>query len=272
VSFTLFICALPIGHLGDITWRVKTALKDTPIIFCEDTRVTKSCLMDHGIWADQRLVRMDQYQEKHAIHLFDQFILNQNVAYVSDAGTPTISDPGALLVAHARHLSVPVVVLPGASALTAFMAGAGILCASFYFGGFLSKKSGDRDAALQSIVDQKLVGIWFESPKRILATILAIQSIDPLLPVVVAKEITKSHERFFSGSVADVYNALSVHNLRGEWVFLVDARNHQSDTMMDYHQRALQLKGMALSGKQVKQLAPLLNMNKNKLYEMFQEL
>lgn len=252
--------------------RVKTVLKETAIIFCEDTRVTKSCLMSHGIWADQQLVRMDQYQEKHAIHRFDQFILNQNVAYVSDAGTPTISDPGALLVAHARHLSVPVVLLPGPSALTAFMAGAGILCTSFYFGGFLSKKSGDRDAILTSIIDQKLVGIWFESPKRILTTILAIQSIDPLLPVVVAKEITKPHERFFSGGVADVYTALSVHNLRGEWVFLVDARHHQSDDMTGYHQRALQLKDIGVSGKQVKQLAPLLNMNRNKLYEMFQEL
>lgn len=268
----LFICSIPIGHLKDITLNVKSCLQNVPIIFCEDTRKAKQFLFDQDIWNNQRLIRMDQYKEKASFNIFDQLIKVNDVAFITDAGAPAISDPGALLVKHARLTSIPVKVLGGISALTAFLSGAGILSNDFYFGGFFPKKNGEIVKAFRFITQGKLVGVWFESPKRILKTMEHISNAYPQLNVVLAKELSKPYELFISGLAIDVCDKLSKVDSRGEWVFLLDARAFEEDSTIDYLNLAADLKSIGLTAKQVKQLAPLFDLNKNDLYDKFQQI
>lgn len=272
MSHQLFICSIPIGNTGDITLNVKSCLQDIAVIFCEDTRKAKQFLFDQNIWNNQRLIRMDQYKEKTSFDTFDKLIASNDIAFITDAGAPAISDPGALLVNHARSSFIPVKVLGGISALTTFLSGAGILSNEFYFGGFFPKKSGDMVKALEILTQLKCVGVWFESPKRILKTIQYISTIYPNLKMVAAKELSKTYELFISGKAADVCNKLSAVDSRGEWVFLLDARLFESDNNLDYLTLAEGLKSIGLTAKQVKQLAPLFDLNKNDLYDKFQQI
>ena len=272
MSYQLFVCSIPIGNIDDITTRVKHCLKNINVIFCEDTRKAKQLLFDQSIWNNQRLIRMDQYKEKESFYLFDKLIQEGDIAFITDAGSPAISDPGALLVNHARTIDIPVKILSGISALTAFLSGAGILSNEFYFGGFFPKKAGDITKALNFIVQSKLVGVWFESPKRITKTMLNLSDIYPDLKVVLAKELSKTYELFITGTVADICKKLSVIDTRGEWVFLLDARLFDVDDQIDYLTLAADLKSIGLTAKQVKQLAPLFDLNKNDLYDKFQQI
>jgi len=272
LSYQLFICSIPIGNLDDITLSVTSCLKKVTVIFCEDTRMAKQFLFDHSIWNNQRLIRMDQYKEKESFELFDSLIKECDIAFITDAGSPAISDPGALLVNHARITNVSVKVLGGISALTTFLSGAGVLSNDFYFGGFFPKKEGDIAKALDLIIKSKLVGVWFESPKRILRALLNVSKLYPAIKVVAAKELTKSYELFLRGSVLDVCDQLSKLDTRGEWVFLLDARLIKLDYNQAYMSLAANLKAIGLTSKQVKQLAPLFDLNKNDLYDKFQQL
>ena len=154
-------------------------MKTISVIFCEDTRVAKQFLIEQGIWTQQKLIRMDQFQEKKSFSRFDEFIEQHDVAYITDAGSPAVSDPGALLVDYARDLNINVKVLGGISAITVFLSGAGILMNEFAFGGFFPRKDGDINHALSLVVKSKSVQIWFESPKRILLSLLKISTSYP---------------------------------------------------------------------------------------------
>ena len=265
------MCSVPIGHEDDITIRVKHALQHAPVIFCEDTRVTHQLLVQQGIFLKQHLIRMDQIQESQALAQFDRWIQTGDVAYVSDAGTPTISDPGAQLVAHARLTGIEVQILGGISAVSAFLAGAGKLFQGYFFGGFMPRKEGDKKRAIDTLIQSKQLGVWFESPRRIVATLDCIQRNYPPIDVVVAKELTKPYEQFFVGSATDVYHQLNRSDQRGEWIFLIDARQYQAP-QTDYAKMAKQLKQMGINAAQLKPLSQLFDLNKNQLYDQFQQL
>ena len=272
MTYKLIICSIPIGHSDDITYRVKQCLKNISVIFCEDTRHAKVFLNNQGIWNDQILIRMDQYKEKNSFHVFDSYIQSNDVAYITDAGTPAISDPGALLVNYARTKGVPVSVLGGISSLTTFMMGAGVLTNEFYFGGFFPRKDGDIQEALAFVTSAKTVGIWFESPKRLLKSILVISQMFPNIEVVAAKELSKTYETFIRGQAINVYQELTRIDCRGEWVFLIDARYLSVDHDAYYLKLASDFKSIGLTAKQIKQIAPLFDLNKNDLYDKFQTL
>ncbi|MEK9726736.1 MAG: 16S rRNA (cytidine(1402)-2'-O)-methyltransferase [Candidatus Margulisiibacteriota bacterium] len=272
MSFTLSICSIPIGHADDITKRVKNCLSDVCYIFCEDTRVTKLFLVQQGIWHQQQLIRMDQFQEKRSFKAFDQSIALGNVAYITDAGSPNISDPGALLVSHARQQNIPIQVLGGISSLTTFMSGAGVLCNEFYFGGFFPKKTSAIQQLLERFLSQKIVGVWYESPHRVLDTMAFIRDAFPKIPVVLAKELTKPYEQFFFGSVDFVFEQLNESDLRGEWVMLLDGRNYAPPLKDQLKDLAMHLQNIGLTVRQVKHIAPLFDVNKNQLYDEFLKL
>ena len=162
---------------------------------------------------------MDSHQESRSLVGFDRMISTGDVAYVTDAGAPGISDPGAGLVAHARRASISIKILPGVSSLSAFISGCGVSFSSFYFGGFLPKKISSLRRVIDACIAEQHVGIWFESPRRILSLINDLNDRWPALHVVFAKELTKSHEAFFSGIVSEVHLLLNNTDLRGEWVF-----------------------------------------------------
>ena len=165
---TLYVCVVPIGHDGDISHRVRDCLTTVPVIFCEDTRKTALLLKRLGIFLSQSLYRMDSHQESRSLVGFDRMISNGDVAGVTDAGAPGISDPGAGLVAHARRASILIKILPGVSSLSAFISGCGVSFSSFYFGGFLLKKISSLRRVIDACIAEQHVGIWFESPRRIL--------------------------------------------------------------------------------------------------------
>jgi 16S rRNA (cytidine1402-2'-O)-methyltransferase len=268
----LYICSVPIGHDGDITSRAHEILSHVATIFCEDTRVTKMLLNRLGIFHSQHLVRMDQYQEKRSFLAFDKAIEQGPVAYVSDAGTPGLSDPGAGLVQYARAHKITVSICPGVSSVSAFISGCGLLFSAYHFGGFLPKKQTEVVQAVSSVIEQKTVGIWFESPKRILRLSDDLKAYFPNLPVIFAKELTKKYEAFFWGSATDVHAQLYSADVRGEWVILIDARSFSVDYSNVRKHLAMSMKIAGLSGKQVKLLAPLFDCPKNELYDIFQAL
>ncbi len=272
MSHNLYICSVPIGHDDDITFRVHQILSRVKTILCEDTRVTKLLLKRLQILHSQSLVRMDQYQEKRSYSAFDTAIQHGDVAYVSDAGTPGLCDPGAGLVQHARKHNISIAVLPGVSSVSAFISGCGLLFSEYHFGGFLPKKYSDLDQVLSSIVEQQTVGIWFESPKRILRLSDHLKVEYPDVPVVFAKELTKEHEVFFSGSANDVNEQLHLADVRGEWVVLIDARGIVVDYSKQRKKLAITMKDAGLTAKQVKLLAPIFDCPKNELYDIFQAL
>lgn len=247
-------------------------LRQVPVIFCEDTRVTGELLRRLGIRSTQQLYRMDQHQEKRSFSQFDAVIETGDVAFVSDAGSPGVSDPGAALVAHARSKQIAVHVLPGASALTAFISGCGVVMSHFYFGGFLSKKAMAMRREIDECIHHQRVGVWFESPRRIQRVMSDLNDRWPMVPVVLVKELTKPHELYFRGVANEVYDTLLTADLRGEWMLLLDARSVVPDLTQRYQAIAEACHRAQLTGAQVKQLAPWFDCSKNELYDVFQAL
>ncbi|MBN2508643.1 MAG: 16S rRNA (cytidine(1402)-2'-O)-methyltransferase [Spirochaetales bacterium] len=202
---TLYIVATPIGNLKDVTLRALEVLKSVDVIACEDTRHSMKFLTAHGI--QKRLISCRSHNEEDSargiIQLLEQ---GQHVAYVSDAGTPGISDPGTVLVKAVRAAGIPVVPVPGVSALTALASVAGAQGRTLVFDGFLSTKPGKRRKRLKELLDRNENAIVYESPHRIVKLLEDIADIDPQRPVCVGRELTKLHEEFTQGSCADVLN------------------------------------------------------------------
>lgn len=220
---TLSIVATPIGNLEDITLRALRALKECDVIYAEDTRIISKLLARYEI--QKPLQRLDAVTEiKKADDIIARLEAGERVVYVSDAGTPGISDPGTRLVAQVREQlpEAKIEAIPGASALTAALSIAGIDTTAFTFLGFLPHKKG-RQTALKGIVESEIPVVLYESPHRILK-LLEELSVLQVSKVVIAREITKVHEELISGSVALVQAHFAAHPdaVRGEFVVIVE--------------------------------------------------
>lgn len=219
---TLSIVATPIGNLEDITLRALRTLKECDVIYAEDTRVISKLLARYEI--QKPLQRLDATTElKKADDIIARLEVGERVVYVSDAGTPGISDPGTRLVAHVRKLSpaIKIEAIPGASALTTALSIAGIDTTAFTFLGFLPHKKG-RQTALKGIMGSKIPVVLYESPHRILKLLAELESLE-VSKVIIARELTKVHEEIVSGSVAEVQAHFVAHPgaVRGEFVVVV---------------------------------------------------
>jgi 16S rRNA (cytidine1402-2'-O)-methyltransferase len=265
------MCAVPIGDDGDITQRVRDVLARCPVILCEDTRVTHALLARLGIRNQQQLQRMDHYQERRSLNGLDRAIACGDVALVTDAGSPGVSDPGAMVVRHARQQGYAVHILPGPSALTAFITGCGVSLAAFYFGGFMPKSTA-MGTAIDTVVHQGRVGIWYESPKRIQQVIGYCCEHWPTVHMVMAKELTKPYSTFIEGNPSEMDRLIAAMDTRGEWVIMIDARRVAIDPAIAVIGIANTLKEAGLSGAQVKAIAHLLDCRKNALYNAYNTL
>ena len=199
----LFIVATPIGNLGDITLRALEVFKEADYIACEDTRHTRGLLTHYRIskpLLSCRAVNEADSSEK-IVKLLDQ---GCKVAYASDAGTPAISDPGAVLVKAARDAGHQIIPVPGASAFGAMMSIAGSYDKTVVFEGFLSPKSGKRKKRLKELFDFGAAFVLYESPYRIVKLLTDIAEIDGIREVVVGRELTKLHEELVKGSAEEV--------------------------------------------------------------------
>lgn len=230
----LWVVATPIGNLMDLTPRGIQALEEADFILCEDTRRTAVLLDALGIQDKNRLVRLDAHASDHQIETWAKRICEKGVrvALVSDAGTPGVSDPGAKLVEKIYQENgdhkTQVVPIPGASAVLALLSVAGFHQTPFAFRGFFPRSEKDKKQELLLACESKLarICVWFESPFRILDTLSLIERDFPDTRVVVAKELTKIHEKIRKGTASEIFQwvreEVETEGTVGEWCLAVE--------------------------------------------------
>lgn len=222
---TLYIVATPIGNLEDITYRAVSVLKSVDYIAAEDTRRTRKLLSAYDI-----PVRLISYHDHNKTRQAEKIIADlgtgKSVALVSDAGTPCISDPGYYLVNQAIHQDIPVISIPGASAVIAALSISGLPTDRFVFEGYLPRKPQRRRKQIESIKDEPGTIIIYESPHRILATLQDIYDICGDRRIVIARELTKIHEEVVRGSLSTVLRSWAGKNIKGELTVLIASERH----------------------------------------------
>ncbi len=219
----LYIVATPIGNLGDISARAIATLKAVDLIAAEDTRHSRQ-LMNH-LGVNTRMVSCHEHNENsRAAEILEVLAGGRDVALISDAGTPLISDPGFRLLRAARGQGVRISPIPGASSVIAALCAAGLPTASFYFCGFLSSRSVERGKQLQALRDIDSTLLLFESGRRIERMLEQVALVFPHTPCVVAKELTKLHEGFMHGEAAELLELFQRDGKlsKGEFVVLID--------------------------------------------------
>jgi 16S rRNA (cytidine1402-2'-O)-methyltransferase len=220
VPGTLYVVATPLGNLEDITLRALRVLKEVALIACEDTRRTRGLLTHFGIHAEVTSY-FEHNRLRKGARLLETLQAGRSVALVTDAGTPGISDPGFQLVRQAREAGVPVVPVPGPSAVVAALSASGVPADRFVFDGFLPVKPGRRRHRLEALRDLEMTVVCYESPHRILATLEAIAEVFGERPIVVARELTKQFEEIVRGSAAALRERLGDGAARGEFTVII---------------------------------------------------
>ncbi len=215
----LYIVATPIGNLEDITLRALSTLKNVDYILCEDTRRTKKLLTHYKIEA--KVFSFHGFNEKCKEdmvigHLHE----GKKIALVSDAGMPTISDPGSMLVGRCQKENLSVTCIPGPSSIVTALALCGMPSTAFQFLGFFPKKEGEILKAIETVSSFCGSSIFFESPHRLLKT---LKKLPETFNVSIAKELTKIHETLFQGKPSALYELLKDRSIRGEYVLLLSS-------------------------------------------------
>lgn len=270
---TLYIVATPIGNLEDLSPRAERVLSTVDLVAAEDTRHTGRLLQHFG--TRKPMIALHDHNERERYQrVLDELQAGKNVALVSDAGTPLISDPGYVLVREARALGVRVSPVPGACAAVTALSAAGLPTDRFLFGGFLPAKRSARKAALESLRRELATLVFYESPHRILEALADMAEIlGDTREVVLGRELTKTFETFYSGSLAEVIEVLQsdAHGTRGEFVVMVrgyePSGEPQSESALDEN-RLLELLLRELPVKKAARVvADLTGGSKNELYQ-----
>jgi 16S rRNA (cytidine1402-2'-O)-methyltransferase len=219
----------PIGNLEDISFRAVKALKDAELIFCEDTRITKKLInlldetFNSNITLNKQFIPLHSHNEENYLNTsFIEQCNTKNVVYMSDAGMPCISDPGAKIVDFCISNDIKYDVLPGANAVLTAYAMSGFLDKEFIFYGFLPHKSQNRKNELSQILNNKFPTILYESPHRIEKLVDELIELDNTRTIFVAKELTKLHQKKYKNNPLEVKNKLKELDTRGEWVVIID--------------------------------------------------
>ncbi len=266
----LYVVATPIGNLRDISLRALDVLISVDVVAAEDTRTSAPMLAHYNISA-KRLIALHQHNERGAAEKIIALLAQgQSVALVSDAGTPAISDPGALLVEAVRKDGYRVIPIPGANAALAALSAAGLPASHFLFYGFLPNKSVARCHALQNLVTLTCTLVFYEAPHRILECVADLQKVfGGEREIVLAREITKMFESIHRCSMAEALDWLNgdANNQRGEFVLLVSGAVTQRENLDTEAERILALLLKELPLKQAVQLAAqITGVGRNDLY------
>ncbi len=219
----LYLVATPIGNLEDITQRALRVLGEVDLIACEDTRHTRKLLVHFGI-ENQTTSYYEHNERERAAELLDRLQAGDNVALVSDAGTPGISDPGFRLVQLARESGIRVIPVPGPTALISALVASGLPTDEFFFAGFLPARASARRARLQELRSINATLVFYEAPHRIIQSLIDALEILGERQAVVARELTKLHEEFLRGRLSEIANQLATGKTpaRGEMVVIID--------------------------------------------------
>ncbi len=270
ISGQLYIVATPIGNLADISPRALAILTDVDLIAAEDTRHSRHLLQHYGINTPLQALHSHN-EEKSAQQLLSKLQAGKSIALVSDAGTPLISDPGARLTRLAHQANIPVVAIPGASALIAALSVAGFSADQFYFAGFLPAKTQQRQKSLQALGKRPETAAFYEAPHRILACIEdAIEVIGAEREAALVKEISKCHETVYRATLAEIKAWLLDDPLRqkGEFVIIISAAETKKQDLDSDTQHLMQVLSKNLPLKQASQLgSEISGFNKKILYQ-----
>ena len=270
----LYLVGTPIGNLEDITLRALRVLKDVDLIACEDTRHTATLLNHYGI--EKPTISYHEHNElARAAELIVHLERGDNIAVVSDAGMPGVSDPGYRLVALAVRHHVRVVPVPGASAFLSALVASGLPTDSFRFAGFLPPKAGARRTALEAILASPRTQVFYEAPHRILEAMRDIVAVlGAERHVVVAREVTKIHEEFVRGRAEEVLGQLEQRGeIKGEITLLIGKAEEtaQVPPAKTIAQRVLELQGENFDEKAaLKQAAKEFGLSKSEAYRELQ--
>ena len=219
----LYVIGTPIGNLGDVTLRGLETLRSADVVAAEDTRHSGILLKHYGI--QKPLVSYHQHNEAmRTAQLIERIAANENVALITDAGTPGISDPGARLIRECIKRQLPFTIVPGPSSILTALVGSGFAAEKFFFGGFLPTKSGQRARELRLAADRAETSIFFESPFRILKSLAACFEIIPDRQLCVARELTKKFEEFRRGTPRELLTHYETRPPKGEIVLVISGR------------------------------------------------
>jgi 16S rRNA (cytidine1402-2'-O)-methyltransferase len=247
---TLFVVATPIGNLADITSRALETLRAVDLIACEDTRQTIKLLNHFGI--QKQLTSYHEFNEEQKAEELAAILSGgtTSIALVSDAGTPAIADPGYRLIRLCRQRGIPVVAIPGPSAVAAALAASGLPSDEFMFLGFLPSKKSVRRERLSAVLNVRCTLVFYEAPHRIEASLEDAQEILGDREVCVAREITKIHEEFLFGKLSDVRTRLKT---LGEFVVMISGATEVRESAPITREAVLKKLGMT----------------RNQLYDLF---
>jgi 16S rRNA (cytidine1402-2'-O)-methyltransferase len=219
----LYVVATPIGNLGDITLRAIDVLKSVDVIAAEDTRHS-GMLLKHFEIKKPLLSYHEHNEAMRAAQLVERLATGENIALITDAGTPGVSDPGARLIRKCIKRGLPFTIVPGPSSILTALVGSGFSTEKFCFRGFLPIKSGQRERELRATVHCDKSTIFFESPYRLIKTLAACADIVPDRQLCVARELTKKFEEFRRGTASELLAHYKSHPPKGEIVLVISSK------------------------------------------------
>ncbi len=268
----LYLVATPIGNLGDITLRALETLAGADVLACEDTRVSRVLLDRYAI--KQRPYAYHEHNAGEAgPKLMAALLAGKSVALISDAGTPLVSDPGFRLVGQALEAGVRVVPIPGASAVLAALTASGLPSDAFLFAGFLPVRDGQKRTRLEELKAVPATLIFFESPRRLADTLVALRDVYGPRPAAIGRELTKTFEEMRTGTL----EALAAHYAeaatpKGEIVICVGPPEEKSEAPEDVDRLLLSLAGEMPASKAASEAARMTGQAKQALYRRLLEL
>jgi 16S rRNA (cytidine1402-2'-O)-methyltransferase len=273
MSGTLYIVATPIGNLEDITLRALRVLKEVNLIAAEDTRHTQILLQHHGIRTP--LTSYHEHNERtKARQLIQRLEPGENIALVSDAGTPAISDPGYRLVVEAVRSGIRVVPIPGPSALITVLSASGLPTDRFVFEGFLPVKQKQRREKLQALRPESRTLVFYEAPHRLKETLNDMHAILGDREIVLAREVSKVHEEFLRGSISELVHQLGDRDILGELTIVIKGSAGESDVSED--RLKAEIRKLRGRGMRVKEIAEMMgerySIAKRELYRLALEI
>ena len=270
MSGTLYVVPTPIGNLGDLSPRAAETLAAAAVIACEDTRTSRP-LLDRVGARGQRVALHEHNEQQRAAGLVERLRAGEDVALISDAGTPLVSDPGSRLVRAAIAAGIGVVVLPGPCAAITALAASGIDAERFTFIGFLPRKAGPLRDALSALADQAGALIFYEAGNRVVGTLRAVGEVLGDRPVAVGRELSKLHEEVLRGTVAEVADVLAARErVLGEVTLVVGGASGPPDEAARWSRADALIAGLlaeGLSGRRVRDLvAEALDLSRKEVY------
>ena len=263
----LYVVPTPVGNLEDITFRALKVLESVDLIAAEDTRHTLG-LLNHFNISKPLISYYKQNEKSKSEILISKLLEGQNIAVVSDAGTPGISDPGEEIVKVCIENGIEIVPIPGACAFVNALIASGFSTREFSFIGFLSAEKKDRKDKLEELKYETKTLIFYEAPHKLKSMLESVLEVLGNRRVVLARELTKSYEEFSRGSIEEILNDLPS---KGEMVLMVEGYKEEN-IMVDPHQRIDELISLGSKPNQaIKEVAKLLNINRNELYMSYLE-